>query len=407
MSMEQHCSQTSPTDEVDRRTEELLLRRKMRDIGLKLLVLSGKGGVGKSTIAANLAFALAAAGKQVGLLDVDVHGPSIPRLTGLEGQRVTVDADGIRPLTVAENLKVMSVAFLLDDESQAVIWRGPIKHSVIRQLLADTNWGELDYLIIDAPPGTGDEPLSVAKLVGENASAVLVTTPQQIAIDDVRRCITFCKKVSLPIAGIIENMAGLLCPHCNKRIDLFGADGGRKLADDAGLPLLGSIPLDPAIVTGSDRGLALADSETGETTRRVFSGIVQTLLKNEGCEKKTIQQQEKNKMKIAIPLASGKLCMHFGHCEQFALLDIDVGSKTITHKQLLTPPPHEPGLLPRWLGEQGATRIIAGGMGQRARQLFLQQGIEVTVGAPAEEPEILAQAYLEGTLDTGENLCDH
>lgn len=250
------------------------LAESMSKISKKLLVLSGKGGVGKSTVATNIAFALADAGKKVGLLDVDVHGPSIPRLTGLAGQQTGASQGKIEPIAISENLKVMSVAFLLSDDNQAVIWRGPMKYSAISQMLADTDWGELDYLVIDAPPGTGDEPLSVAQLVGENASAVVVTTPQMLATGDVKRCISFCKLLNLSIAGIVENMAGLVCPHCNETINIFGNDGGKALAQHYDLELLGSIPLDPAICAGGDMGKTISEAKTQEVTAKAFEEII-------------------------------------------------------------------------------------------------------------------------------------
>ncbi|RPI59683.1 MAG: ATP-binding protein, partial [Planctomycetaceae bacterium] len=195
------CSHAQSSDAAKRELEEIALQGRMRDIGMKLLVMSGKGGVGKSTVAANLAVSLAEAGKKVGLLDVDVHGPSIPTLMGLQGQKVGTDGPELIPLELTENLKIMSVGFLLDNPADAVVWRGPMKYSVIKQFLADVDWGRLDYLVIDSPPGTGDEPLAVAQLVGEPAAAIIVTTPQELALSDVRRSVSFCKMLNLPVLG--------------------------------------------------------------------------------------------------------------------------------------------------------------------------------------------------------------
>jgi len=381
------------------------LQDNMAAIGKKILVLSGKGGVGKSTVAVNIASELARKGHKVGLLDVDLHGPSIPRMTGLPGQKCFGLEGQIMPKNVSDNLKVMSIAFLIPDDTQAVIWRGPMKHSVIQQLLADTIWGELDYLVIDAPPGTGDEPLSVARLVGTDAGAVIVTTPQKVAIEDVRRCITFCQQVMLPVWGIIENMAGLICPHCKKEIDLFGnASGGKELAEQTGLDLLGRLLFDPVIADGADAGLTIPECSVTAETHQQFDQMLENLISK-------IQKKESPKgtstMKIAIPTAGGQLCMHFGHCEQFAFVTVDSESKTITGTEMLTPPPHEPGVLPKWVAENGGKLVIAGGMGQRAQQLFNQNGVEVLVGAPADSPENTVNAYLNGSLQTGQNVCDH
>lgn len=254
------------------------LNATMSAIKKKILVLSGKGGVGKSTVAVNLATELSNQGYKVGLLDVDLHGPSVPRLVGLEGQRCGGTEDCFEPLQVNDNLKVMSIAFMLENSSQAVIWRGPMKYSVIQQLLANTDWGKLDYLVIDAPPGTGDEPLGVAQLVGVNAGAVIVTTPQQVSIGDVRRCITFCNQVMLPIWGLVENMSSVVCPHCGETFDIFKSDGGRHLAEELNLPLLGSLPIDPAIVVGADTGLSISQSQACPPVKQELAKIVSNLL---------------------------------------------------------------------------------------------------------------------------------
>jgi len=250
------------------------LERRMCQIGMKLLVMSGKGGVGKSTVAANLAASLALAGKNVGLLDVDIHGPSIPKLLGLEAERLVAHGDGIAPIEIGGNLKVMSIGFLLAGAADAVIWRGPMKYGVIRQFLKDVNWGPLDYLVIDAPPGTGDEPLSVAQLIGQPAGAILVTTPQDLAVADVRRSVSFCQKVSLSVVGIVENMSGLVCPHCGGQIELFKRGGGESLAREMDVPFLGSVPFDAWIVECGDSGTPYVHRFAESPAARAFSAIV-------------------------------------------------------------------------------------------------------------------------------------
>ena len=387
-----------------------MLQRRMRDIGRKLLVLSGKGGVGKSTVAANLAVALARAGKTVGLLDVDVHGPSIPKLMGLEGRRPTMDGAQLEPLRVTDKLKVMSIAFLLGSRSDAVIWRGPLKYNVIRQFLKDVAWGRLDYLVIDSPPGTGDEPLSVAQLVGSPAGALIVTTPQDLSISDVRRCVSFCNALSLPVTGIVENMSGFVCPKCGEKTDLFKTGGGQTLAEEMNVPFLGRIPIDPQVVDSGDSGTPFVQRFPDSGAAKAFAGVIAQVVASDRSQDQPAPLNsvvENTNMKIAIPLADGRLCMHFGHCEQFALVEANEATKKIVETKLLAPPAHEPGVLPRWLNEQGANVIIAGGMGMRAQQLFAQNNITVVVGAPAEQPEQLALAYLSGTLESGDNVCDH
>ena len=402
---------SSHNDAAQRALEEHELAIRMERIGRKILVLSGKGGVGKSTVAANLAMALARAGRKVGLLDVDLHGPSIPKLLGLEDDRLGPDAEGgISPIRLSENLSVVSIGLLLDSKADAVIWRGPMKYNVIRQFLKDTQWGRLDYLVIDSPPGTGDEPLTVAQLVGSGAWAVVVTTPQDLAVSDVRRSISFCRRLDLRIAGLVENMSGFVCPHCGESVNLFSTGGGQRLAEEMQVPFLGRIPFDPRIVSAADAGTLFVESVTDSPAAAAFARVVAPILNPSGQREAAaaaVQPTETPTMTIAIPVADGRLCMHFGHCEQFALVDVDDRAKAVTATRYLTPPAHQPGVLPRWLHEQGVDVIIASGMGQRAQGLFSQNGIAVVVGAPADTPEELATAYLNDTLQVGQNVCDH
>ena len=240
--MDQTCSHTHQADDLEQQLEEAMLSKRMGDIRQKLLVMSGKGGVGKSTVAANLAVGLSQAGLSVGLLDVDIHGPSIPQLLGLNGRGIEVTEHELQPVQVTDRLKVMSIGFLVSSRNDAVIWRGPVKYGIIRQFLKDVNWGRLDYLVVDSPPGTGDEPLSVAQLIGKPASAVLVTTPQDLAISDVRRSVSFCGKVELPVLGIVENMSGFVCPACGHHADIFKTGGGETLAKEGGRSVSGPSP---------------------------------------------------------------------------------------------------------------------------------------------------------------------
>lgn len=261
-----------------RQREKMILQQRMNEIDRKLLVLSGKGGVGKSTVAANLAVALADTGKKVGLLDVDIHGPSIPKILGLEGRRINSDSLSMYPVQAGQNLLVMSIAFLLRENFDAVIWRGPRKYGAIRQFLTDVAWGKLDYLVVDSPPGTGDEPLSVAQLIGAPAAAVIVTTPQEVAISDVRRCVTFCRSMLLPVAGIIENMSGFTCPKCGEKLELFKSDGGRVLAGEMQVPFLGKIPFEPAIVQSGDEGKPFARHFSSNSASKAFAEVVRKIL---------------------------------------------------------------------------------------------------------------------------------
>jgi Mrp family chromosome partitioning ATPase len=258
------------------------LRNRLQAIRQKILVLSGKGGVGKSTVAANLAMSLALAGCEVGLLDVDIHGPSIPKLMGLEdeGCGSTAEPGGLLPVSIIPHLKVMSIGFLLKSPRDAVVWRGPLKYKVIEQFLRDVAWGSLDVLVIDSPPGTGDEPLSVAQLVGRPAGAIVVTTPQDVAVADVRRSITFCQQVHLQVLGVVENMSGFVCPHCGKTTDLFKSGGGAALAREMSVPFLGKVPLDPQVVDSGDAGTPFVQRFAGSPTALAFAEIVRPILAN-------------------------------------------------------------------------------------------------------------------------------
>ena len=401
-----------PGERVDEYLDRQALRSRMCQIEHKIVVLSGKGGVGKSTVAVNLAVALALAGKRVGLLDVDIHGPSVPKLLHVEGSQISAFGDALLPVKVScgdGTLSVMSIGFLLRERDDAVIWRGPRKYGVIKQFLKDVEWGQLDYLVVDSPPGTGDEPLAVAQLIENADGAVVVTTPQEVAVQDVRRCIVFCRQVGLPVLGVVENMSGFTCPRCGELVKIFGADGGRAMAEEMGVPYLGAIPIEPEVVVSGDSGKPIVQARPHSETAKAFGRIVRTLLepKFRSTEAHPPISGDGQVMRIAVPVTDGVLSPHFGHCEQFVLFDVAADGRTTHNKQMLTPPPHEPGTFPRWLHEQGATVIIAGGMGSRAQSLFDQNGIRVVVGASSGEPDLLLRDFLEGRLATGANVCDH
>lgn len=266
--------------------DNLKVVENLQKIRHKIVIMSGKGGVGKSTVAANLAFSLSMNGAEVGLMDVDIHGPDIPKMLGIEDARITGDGKGIFPIDVPPHLKVMSMAFLLSSKDTPVIWRGPVKMGAIRQFLGEVYWGDLDYLIIDLPPGTGDEPLSIAQLIPDTSGAIIVTTPQDVALLDSRKAVTFARTLNMPVLGIIENMSGMVCPHCGKSIDLFKSGGGYKAALEMQVPFLGKVPIDPKIVETGDSGKPFVLEYSKSESAKSFKEIVEKIEKFVGKENK-------------------------------------------------------------------------------------------------------------------------
>jgi len=268
---------TSHDREEKIKEEEKKVEKTLAKIKNRLLVFSGKGGVGKSTVSANLSLALAKKGLKVGLLDVDIHGPNIAKMLGAEDKRLDISPEGIKPVRAAENVKLVSMSFLLHDPNLPVIWRGPMKMKAIQQFLGDVDWGELDWLIIDSPPGTGDEPLSVAQLIPATG-AIVVTTPQEVSLMDSRKAVVFAHKLNLRIVGIIENMSGMVCPHCRKKINLFKEGGGEKVSLEFGIPFLGRIPLEPEIVTSGDEGKPFVIHQPASAASKAFADIVEAII---------------------------------------------------------------------------------------------------------------------------------
>ncbi len=421
-------------------SDEEIIKERLSRISKKYVVLSGKGGVGKSSVAVNFAASLAAEGYKVGLMDIDMHGPSIPVMLGDTCRPSGSQGRGIIPGEVY-GMKVISVGYMLRNADDAVIWRGPMKTGAIKQFIKDVEWGDLDYLIIDSPPGTGDEPLSACQIMKKSINgALIVTTPQEVSASDVRKSINFCRQLELPVTGIIQNMGGFVCPECGSVTDIFKGEGGLTTAKKFDIPFLGNIPLDPSIVASGDSGkpFVLEDkgSEAGKSFKRIvdnFTSLVSQDSKNQDSKNQDSKNQDsedqvsehkkpedKNKqnkenfnesedvMKIALPVVQGQLSRHFGHCEKFFIAEVEASTGSIMNKTEEEPPPHEPGVLPAWLKEKGADLIIAGGMGNRAEGLFRSNGIDVVTGASSSDPvEKIISDYCTGKLATGDNLCDH
>ena len=272
--MEKHVATEKKVAEFTEKEQKL--KRNMSPIKHKIAVISGKGGVGKSTVAANLAMAFSLHGykDRVGILDVDIHGPCIPKLLGVKGKKCQISPLGALPVTGPEGIKVVSMDFLVKSQETPVIWRGPLKMQVIRQFLSDFMWGELDFLFIDAPPGTGDEPLSVMQLIPEMDGTIIVTIPSEVSEDVVKKAVTFSRQMGIPVIGIVENMSGFTCPKCGEKIDILGAGGGKRLAEDLDVPFLGQIPIDPKICEEADKGVPFVTGHVDSSAAKEFKKIV-------------------------------------------------------------------------------------------------------------------------------------
>ncbi len=266
-SMDAANNKANPQAEQDAAVSSSLARIKN-----KIIVMSGKGGVGKTSTAVNLSIALANKGFKVGIMDVDLHGPDVPRMLGLEGMLELSKNKKLEPMSSVENLKAVSIESLTSSKDDAIIWRGPIKYSAIKQFIGDVEWGDLDFLVIDSPPGTGDEPLTIAQTIPD-AKAVIVTTPQEVSLADVRKSISFCRTVKMDIYGLVENMSGFECPHCNQNVDIFGSGGGERTAATAGIRFLGKVPFDQKVVSCGDTGTSIQAAYADSPVSKAISGI--------------------------------------------------------------------------------------------------------------------------------------
>jgi ATP-binding protein involved in chromosome partitioning len=261
-----------PDPQKEQVQQDAAIKQSLGKIKNKIIVMSGKGGVGKTSTSVNLSIALASSGHQVGLMDVDLHGPDVPRMLGLNGMPQLTPNHKLSPMRYSDHLSAISIEPFIPGKDDAIIWRGPLKFSAIKQFIGDVDWGELDFLVIDSPPGTGDEPLTVAQMISD-AKAIIVTTPQEIALADVRKSINFCKAVKMEIFGMIENMSGFNCPHCGELIELFGSGGGERTAKEMGVRFLGRIPFDPGVVTCGDSGTCYQQVHKDSAVARAFSEV--------------------------------------------------------------------------------------------------------------------------------------
>jgi ATP-binding protein involved in chromosome partitioning len=261
------------------------VKENMRDVRHKIVILSGKGGVGKTTVATNMAMSFAMRGFKSGILDVDIYGPNVPKLLGLEGQRPHAEHQKLLPVEGPLGLKVMSMGFLLQNSDDAVAWRGPLVGKAIQQFLSEVKWGDLDVIVVDLPPGTGDEILSILQSIPEIDGVVIVSTPQEVAVLDARRAIRLVERMGVPILGIIENMNRFVCPNCGASYNIFGEGVTQKAAEEYGVQHLGALPLDPRIISFSDKGTPFVAEDPDSEAARAFGEIVEKLSKKAGIRK--------------------------------------------------------------------------------------------------------------------------
>lgn len=373
-------------DQQDKKVKEQLSKIKH-----KIMVMSGKGGVGKSTIAVNIAVGLSLQDFMVGLLDVDLHGPSIPKMLGARDLKLNRRPDGrLGAIKYSPNLKFLSIEPLLPSEDSAIIWRGPIKISAIKQFIGDIDWGELDYLIIDAPPGTGDEPLTIAKTIPD-AYALIVTTPQEVSLIDVKKSIKFCQKVKMRILGLVENMSGFICPHCGKPLDLFKRGGGQRLADEMGIRFLGKIPVDPRIVDTGDRGKPIVGAYPESITAKAFEDLIRNIVS--ATEEMLRDVLEEKFMRLACPISSPQ---NFeADPEKFNLFALyDVENNKILVKDVVKKPKDQD--LIDFLKEQVITHIVLYNPQKELADKLTANQIRVLISESKEaNPDDLIQEYLQ------------
>jgi len=363
--------------DLERELQVIRLKENLQRIKNKIVILSGKGGVGKSTIAATLAAKLSLMGYKTGLLDVDLHGPSIPTMFGVKQKKISEQDNLFIPQQINENLKLLSVEFFLKDTDPPLIWRGPMKIGIIRQFISDTFWDNLDFLIIDSPPGTGDEPLTIAQDI-TGVKAVIVTTPQEIALSDVRKSIEFCYKVNMPIIGVIENFGFIQCPHCLEKIDIFQGTGAAAIYSKFGIETLGIIPIIPEVSAKLDAGKILdLFREKSNIYNDIFSVITEKIL-----EKNNFKGSEQ-KMKIGIIILEdkgldSKISEHFGQCENFLIAEIE-NQKLKDFKIYKNELAHSGGGCKAVdeILKYGITSVIAAGMGAGAQAKFAKAGVKV------------------------------
>jgi Mrp family chromosome partitioning ATPase/predicted Fe-Mo cluster-binding NifX family protein len=355
----------------------------LSNIKKTIAIVSGKGGVGKSMVTSMLAVMMKNQKNRVAILDADVTGPSIPKTFGIN-QKAVMNETGIFPVKTKTGIEVMSINLLLEHDTDPVVWRGPIISNTVKQFWQNVIWGDIDYMFIDMPPGTGDVPLTVFQSIPING-IIIVTSPQELVSMIVAKALNMAKMMNVPVLGIIENMSYIKCPDCNKEIKLFGESHLEAVAKEHNLKILAKLPVDPLLAEAADNGEI-------EVFDVAYLDKVAEILKSNGG----------NKMKIAVASENKMVTEHFGHCENFNIYEIE--NKQIIKHESIANPGHKPGFLPKFLNEMGVNVIISGGMGGGAVDIFKENNIEVILGATGDA-EAAVKNYLEGKLKSTGSIC--
>lgn len=362
-----------------------------------IAVMSGKGGVGKSAVTMMLAVALRRKGFEVGVLDADITGPSVPRGLGVSGP-IMVGETGPEPPASATGIKVMSMNLILDSEDDAVIWRGPLISSAVGQFYQECEWGDLDYLLIDLPPGTADVPLTVMQSIHLDG-IVLVSSPQELAGMIVGKAVSMAGQLNAPITGLIENMSYVTCPSCGEKIEPFGPSHGEEAAAGMGTVFLGRLPLDSRLSELADAG-RMEDYRSSEA-EAVMEAVIERF-PVDGGNRSSEETREGDGMKVAVVMSGGEISSHFGRCEEVLIAEVEGGE--IKSREVLPAPPHDCSALPNLFVEKGVTSVIAGGMGAGAIQNLQRAGVRVYAGVSGSTEEAL-KSLAAGTLVPGAAVC--
>lgn len=360
-------------------------------------VMSGKGGVGKSLVTSMLAVMMNRRGHQTAILDADITGPSIPKAFGIH-DRATGNQQGLLPICSATGIKIMSINLLLENDTDPVVWRGPLLAGTVKQFWTDVIWGDVDFMFIDMPPGTGDVPLTVFQSLPVDG-IIIVTSPQELVSMIVSKAVKMAEMMGIPVVGLVENMAYFKCPDCGREHSVFGESHIEKIAQQYNLEILARLPVEPGIAAACDGGLI--EYYKGDWPDNVAERLA-------GSEQSTAiraEKEEGDRLKIAVASEGGMVTQHFGHCESFEVFDSV--NRQIIDSQSVPNPGHRPGFLPNFLNDLGVNVIISGGMGAGAIDIFNEKNIEVITGAQGDA-RVAAELYLKGMLKSTGAVChDH